>query len=107
MKWREASWKLLTYGCLTACGIASCSREPWLQDTTLLWRGWPSAQTHSAALRGWYAAETGLYLYGLVDLLVWEAARGDYYAMIIHHVATLALLSGSFSFGCAAAARNS
>jgi hypothetical protein len=100
LKWREASWKLLTYGTLTAFGVASCAGEPWLRDTSLLWAGWPYAQTHSASLRFWYAAEFGLYAYGLVDLLVWEASRGDYYAMILHHVATLALLGGSFAYGC-------
>jgi hypothetical protein len=100
LKWREASWKLLTYGFLTVFGICSCAGEPWLTDTSLLWRGWPYAQAHSAPLRFWYAAEFGLYAYGLVDLLVWEAARGDYYAMILHHVSTLGLLGGSFAYGC-------
>lgn len=38
---------------------------------------------------------------GLVDIIVWEAVRSDYFSMIIHHISTLSLLFGSFYFGCA------
>jgi hypothetical protein len=98
-KWREACWKLFTYGALTAMGAASCAREPWVRDTELLWRGWPDEHEHSASLRGWYAVEMGLYLYAVFDLLLWEAVRGDYYAMILHHASTLCLLGASFYYG--------
>ena len=99
LKWREACWKLFTYASLTLCGLLSCWGEPWLSDTQLLWRGWPSEHTHSASLRLWYAIEFGLYLYAVLDLLVWEAVRGDYYAMILHHASTLSLLGASFFYG--------
>lgn len=36
---------------------------------------------------------------GLVDIIVWEAVRSDYFSMIIHHISTLSLLFGSFYFG--------
>lgn len=98
VKWREACWKLLTYSGLSLYGAFVVVSEPWLMNTRLLWEDWP-AQNHTFALRLWYALEFGLYAYGLVDLLVWEAVRNDYYAMILHHVSTLALVFGSFWFG--------
>ena len=70
-----------------------------MHDTKLLWRGWPSEQHHSHSLRAWYAVEMGLYLYAVLDLLLWEAVRGDYYAIILHHSSTIALLGASFFYG--------
>jgi hypothetical protein len=97
-KWREACWRLATYALLTVFGVVSCAAEPWVADTKLLLQGWPAAHVHSAPLQQWYAIEMGLYMYSLADLLLWEAPRGDYYAMILHHVATLTLLGGSFYY---------
>ena len=98
VKWREACWKMLTYTGLAVFGAFVVNGEPWVADTQRLWLGWP-AQQHSRSLVFWYCAEFGLYGYGLVDLLVWEAMRNDYFAMIIHHVSTLSLLFGSYYFG--------
>lgn len=97
-KWREACWRMTTYGVLTALGVATCVGEPWIRDPALLWAGWPLRQTHSSLIQFWYAVEFGLYLYSVADLLLWEASRGDYYAMLLHHASTLLLLFGSFSY---------
>ena len=97
-KWREACWRLTHYAGLAALGVLSTMGEPWMADTPLLWRGWPHEHVHTPALVYWYSIEFGLYLYALADLLLWEATRGDYYAMILHHVATLALLAASFHY---------
>ena len=97
-KWREACWKLLCYGCLTAAGLAVAAREPWAWDTRLLWQGWPEAHEHPPGLRRFYAWQMGHYLYGIVDQLVWESRRKDHVAMLLHHAATFALLAVSFYF---------
>ena len=97
-KWREACWRLTHYAGLAALGILSTAHEPWLRDTQLLWQGWPHEHGHTQALVVWYSIEFGLYLYALADLLFWEAVRGDYYSMIIHHTATLSLLAASFHY---------
>jgi len=97
-KWREASWKLLCYGCLTLAGLAVAAREPWARDTHLLWQGWPEAHDHPPRLRLFYAWQMGHYLYGMVDQLVWESRRKDHAAMLLHHAATFALLAVSFHF---------
>jgi ceramide synthetase len=52
----------------------------------------------SSQLRLFYAWQMGHYVYGLVDQLVWESRRKDHAAMVVHHGATLALLSVSFAF---------
>lgn len=82
-KWREACWRMATYCFLTALGAATCAGEPWIRDTRLLWAGWPLGQHHSPMLQFWYAVEFGLYLYCVADLLLWEASRGDYWAMLL------------------------
>jgi TLC domain len=50
-------------------------------------------------MRLFYAWQMGHYLNGLVYQLVWESRRKDHVAMVVHHGATLALLSVSFGFG--------
>ena len=97
-KWREACWKLLCYGGLTAAGLLVAAREPWARDTHLLWSGWPEAHAHPPRLRRFYAWQMGHYLYGMVDQLVWESRRKDHVAMLLHHFATFALLAVSFHF---------
>lgn len=95
-KWREASWKLCSYGTLMAFGLFVCVGQPWLKDTSLCWAGWPTEHHHSLPLQFFYAMEMAHYLYGTVDQLVWESRRKDHAAMVVHHLATLALLVVSF-----------
>jgi ceramide synthetase len=97
-KWREACWKLCSYGALTGAGLWVAAAEPWSLQTSLLWRGWPYEHAHPARLRAFYAWQMGHYLYGLVDQLVWESRRKDHAAMLLHHAATFALLAVSFHF---------
>lgn len=96
-KWCEASWKLCSYAALTSAGLAVTLARPWSADTTLLWRSWPD-QAHEPALVTFYGWQCGHYLYSLFDLCVWESRRKDHAAMVVHHAATLALLSFSFGF---------
>jgi hypothetical protein len=49
-KWREASWKLCSYGALTVFGLHVTLRQPWAADTTLLWKGWPAHDHRRVAL---------------------------------------------------------
>lgn len=99
-KWREACWKLLCYASLTCAGLAVVANQPWAaaSGSALLWRGWPGEHAHSPGLRAFYAWQMGHYLYGSLDLLVWESRRKDHAAMAVHHAATFALLAVSFAF---------
>lgn len=48
-KWREACWKLVSYGALTLFGLRVILGQPWASDTQLLWKGWPLQHQHSCA----------------------------------------------------------
>jgi len=48
-KWREASWKLSSYGSLAAFGLSVTLSQPWASNTQLLWEGWPNEHHHSCA----------------------------------------------------------
>jgi hypothetical protein len=50
-KWREASWKLSSYGALTAFGLSVTFSQPWARNTQLLWEGWPQDHDHSCVPR--------------------------------------------------------
>jgi hypothetical protein len=52
-KWREASWKLCSYGALTLFGLQVTLRQPWAVDSMQLWKGWP--QHEHRCVRGYLA----------------------------------------------------
>lgn len=69
-----------------------------MTDTRVYWADWP-LQVHPEGIRLFYYAEGAHYLYGMVDLIIWETRRKDFGVMVAHHVVTVALLAVSFHWG--------
>ncbi len=48
-------------------------------------------------VKAYYAAEGAFYTASVFMLLLWEERRKDFWAMLLHHVVTFALITASYS----------
>ena len=47
-------------------------------------------------VKAYYCTELGFYIASIGMLVFWEVRRRDFAAMMIHHIATVALIGGSY-----------
>jgi hypothetical protein len=52
--------------------------------------------SHRHTARGLYRLELAFYISSIVMLACWEERRKDSAVMMVHHIATVALIGGSF-----------
>ena len=52
---------------------------------------------HRGKVKAYYAAEGAFYTASVFMLLLWEERRKDFWAMLLHHVVTFALITASYS----------
>lgn len=97
-KFCESLWKGLVYGTTFLIGIYAVYDEPWLTDTSFFWRDWPH-QRFSQKLLFLYKAYFASYASGLLMLVFWDTHRSDFWAMLLHHVATVCLVALSYYLG--------
>lgn len=92
-KFETALWKCITYTLLATMGwwvLTRAVQPTWIWDVASYHR---SDQT--AALKWMYVVELGYYLYGM--WAIWEEPKSkDRPQMLLHHVATVALISTSY-----------
>ncbi|XP_023669982.2 ceramide synthase 2 [Paramormyrops kingsleyae] len=93
-KFREASWRCVFY--LSACigGFIALNDKPWFYDTREVWAGFPK-QTMLPSQYWYYIIELSFYL-SLLFRITFDVKRKDFKEQVIHHVATLTLLSFSW-----------
>lgn len=48
-------------------------------------------------MKAYYAAEGAFYTASVFMLLLWEERRKDFWAMLLHHLVTFALITASYS----------
>lgn len=97
-KFCESLWKALVYGTTFLIGVYAVYDEPWPTDTSLFWKDWPYQQ-FSQKLLFLYKAYFASYTSGLLMLVLWDTRRNDFWAMLLHHVATVGLVSLSYYLG--------
>ncbi|XP_029652332.1 ceramide synthase 5-like [Octopus sinensis] len=94
LKFRECSWHLLFYTSACIYGIIILWDKHWVWHTEDCWRGWPN---HNVGTDLYYYYLFELAFYGsLILSLLMDIKRKDLKVMIIHHVATIILLSMSW-----------
>ncbi|NWI94637.1 CERS4 synthase, partial [Pitta sordida] len=93
-KFCETSWRFIFYFISFFSGLALLYDKPWFWDHTVIWLKYPKQPLPSAL--GWfYLLELSFYC-SLVATLPFDVKRKDLKVQIIHHIATITLISVSY-----------
>ncbi|KAM4596905.1 ceramide synthase 2 isoform 1-T2 [Fundulus diaphanus] len=93
-KFREASWRFVFYLCAFLGGITALYDKEWLYDSREVWTGYPK-QSMLESQYWYYILEMSFYGC-LLCSVAFDVKRKDFKEQIIHHLATLILLSFSW-----------
>lgn len=93
-KFREASWRFTFYLLAFVAGLAALIDKPWLYDLQEMWKGFPTL-TLLPSQYWYYMIELGFYA-SLLFSVASDVKRKDFKEQIIHHLATITLISFSW-----------
>ncbi|KAM9375390.1 ceramide synthase 2 isoform 2-T7 [Pholidichthys leucotaenia] len=93
-RFSEASWRCAFYLIAFFGGILALYDKPWVYNLREVWAGFPK-QSMLPSQYWYYILEMGFYL-SLVLRLAFDVKRKDFKEQVIHHMATLTLLSFSW-----------
>ncbi|XP_074522900.1 ceramide synthase 2 [Halichoeres trimaculatus] len=93
-KFREASWRFVFYLLAFIGGVVALYDKEWFYDTREVWTGFPK-QTMLESQYWYYILEMSFYG-SLLFSVAFDVKRKDFKEQIIHHLATLVLLSFSW-----------
>ncbi|XP_041917024.1 ceramide synthase 2 isoform X2 [Alosa sapidissima] len=93
-KFREASWRFAFYLCASIGGLVALYDKEWFYDTRQMWVGYPK-QSMLESQYWYYILEMSFY-WSLLFSITCDVKRKDFKEQIIHHLATLILLSFSW-----------
>nr|XP_020487117.1 ceramide synthase 2-like [Labrus bergylta] len=93
-KFTEASWRFVFYLLAFLGGIAALYDKEWFYDTREVWTGFPR-QSMLQSQYWYYILEMSFYA-SLLFSVTFDVKRKDFKEQIIHHLATLVLLSFSW-----------
>ncbi|KAE8296343.1 Ceramide synthase 2 [Larimichthys crocea] len=90
----EASWRCVFYFFAFVYGVLALHDKPWFYNLKEVWKGFPK-QSMLPSQYWYYLLEMGFYL-SLLFSLTFDVKRKDFREQVIHHIATLTLLSFSW-----------
>ncbi|CAM9192043.1 unnamed protein product [Ectocarpus sp. 13 AM-2016] len=93
-KFKEAAWRLVVYMSLVIYGLRVASGKPWFKDPELVWEDWPLGNGIDG-LDQFYHVAMGVYWHFIL-FQFWDTRRSDFAQMLVHHVATISLLTFSW-----------
>ncbi|KAM6465583.1 ceramide synthase 4-like [Liasis olivaceus] len=93
-KFCEASWRGTHHFISFCTGLAILCDKPWFWDLRQCWVGYPQ-QPLQPGLCGYYLTQLSFYC-SLVVMLPFQVKRMDFHKEIVHHAATLLLMSFSY-----------
>ncbi|XP_013868605.1 ceramide synthase 2 [Austrofundulus limnaeus] len=93
-KFQEASWRFIFYFLAFFAGLAVLIDKPWFHDTKNMWKDFPKMPLLPSQY-WYYMIELGFY-FSLVCSVASDVKRKDFKEQIIHHVATILLISFSW-----------
>ncbi|XP_061598202.1 ceramide synthase 2a isoform X2 [Cololabis saira] len=93
-KFQEACWRFTFYLVAFFAGLAVLVDKPWFYDVKLIWENFP--QMPLLPSQYWYyVIELGFY-FSLLFSVASDVKRKDFKEQIIHHIATISLISFSW-----------
>ncbi|KAL6469474.1 hypothetical protein MHYP_G00229980 [Metynnis hypsauchen] len=93
-KFCEASWRFVFYLIAFVAGLVSLIDTPWFWNHRECWRGHPR-QAVAEAQYWYYVLELSFY-WSLVFCVSVDVKRKDFKEQIVHHIATIFLISFSY-----------
>ncbi|XP_037548676.1 ceramide synthase 2a [Nematolebias whitei] len=93
-KFQEASWRFIFYFFAFFAGLAVLIDKPWFYDMKQMWQDFPKMPLLPSQY-WYYMIELGFYL-SLVCSVASDVKRKDFKEQIVHHVATILLISFSW-----------
>ncbi|KAK7945801.1 hypothetical protein WMY93_001529 [Mugilogobius chulae] len=93
-KFGEAAWRFFFYSAAFIAGLSCLIDRPWFWDLRECWRQYPVQPMESAHF-WYYMLELGFYESLLLRISV-DIKRKDFKEQVIHHLATIFLLSFSY-----------
>ena len=99
-KFCKYGWHFIAYIMLFCWGFMLLSESEWsvLKSGKLdnIWIGYPHSGDEKLGFKAFYIAQISWYAHGVVESLMVDRSRSDFYLMLLHHVLAIALLTGSF-----------
>ncbi len=99
-KFCKYGWHFIAYIMLFVWGFMLLSKSEWsvLRSGKLdnIWVGYPHSGDEKLGFKAFYIAQISWYAHGVVESLMVDRSRSDFYLMLLHHVLAIALLTGSF-----------
>lgn len=93
-RFSEASWRCAFYLFAFWGGVLTLYDKPWVYNLREIWAGFPK-QTMLPSQYWYYLLEMGFYL-SLLLSLTFDVKRKDFKEQVIHHIATMTLLTFSW-----------
>lgn len=93
-KFQEASWRFAFYLLAFFAGLAVLIDKPWFHDIKQVWENFPKMPLLPSQY-WYYMIELGFYL-SLIFSVATDVKRKDFKEQIVHHVATIILISFSW-----------
>ncbi|XP_077176028.1 ceramide synthase 2 [Paroedura picta] len=93
-KFREASWRFTFYLLAFIAGMSVIVDKPWFYELNKVWEGYP-IQTLLPSQYWYYVIELSFY-WSLLFSVASDVKRKDFMEQIIHHVATIILITFSW-----------
>ncbi|XP_010863806.1 ceramide synthase 2 [Esox lucius] len=93
-KFREASWRFTFYLLAFIAGLGALIDKPWFYDMKEMWNGFPTLPLLPSQY-WYYMIELGFYV-SLLFSVATDVKRKDFKEQIVHHVATILLISFSW-----------
>ncbi|XP_031441855.1 ceramide synthase 2a isoform X2 [Clupea harengus] len=93
-KFREASWRFTFYLLAFIAGLAAVIDKPWFYEKEEMWKDFPKMPLLPSQY-WYYMIELGFY-FSLLFSVASDVKRKDFKEQIVHHVATILLISFSW-----------
>ncbi|XP_060584378.1 ceramide synthase 5-like isoform X2 [Ruditapes philippinarum] len=94
-KFRECGWHFTFYLGIFIYGLVVLWNKKWFWETKYCWKGWPTLDV-PREIYWYYMVELSFY-WCLVFSMLTEHKRKDFNQMIVHHIATILLMSFSWA----------